>query len=284
MARFTPADVRRYYDRNTAAFVSFGQGGNVGAIHRAVWGPGVTRRDEAFRYVEDRIADYIGSAAPEGHIVDLGCGVGASLCYLAERLPAITGTGVTLSPVQAEQGAARVRERGLAHRVACIEGDFCDLPAAIGPADVAYAIESFVHGPDPAAFFAECRRLIRPGGVLFICDDFVRSATPPAVAASRIERFRSGWHINTLLQARELQDAARAAGFEHRATTDLTPYLELRRPRDRVVSALVAAAGWLPAFSARLAPLQGGSALQECLARGWIGYDLVMFERATPAD
>jgi hypothetical protein len=36
----------------------------------------------------------------------------------------------------------------------------------------------------------------------------------------------------------------------------------------------------IPGLSARVAPLLGGSALQQCLDRGWIGYDLVVFQRA----
>ena len=51
--------VRRYYDRNSEAFVARGQAGSDGALHRAVWGPGVESRQQAFRYVEDRITDLL---------------------------------------------------------------------------------------------------------------------------------------------------------------------------------------------------------------------------------
>jgi SAM-dependent methyltransferase len=278
MAQFSPADVRRYYDRNTAAFVALGQGGGLGAIHRAVWGPGVTSRAGAFHYVEDRIAEYIRDVAPAGHIVDLGCGVGASLCYLADRLREITATGITLSPLQAERASERIRDAGLAHRVVCLEGDYCDLPPGLTRADLAFAIESFVHGPDAATFFAQCQRLIRPGGLLLICDDFQRGTN--AAAAPAIRRFRRGWHINTLLDPQELRAVANAAGFKHRTTIDLSRFLELRRPRDRAIGFLLAVAGWVPLLSRRLAPLQGGDALQQCLERGWIGYDLAVFQRA----
>ena len=54
MSRFDAAQVRRYYDRHTSAFVAFGQG--TGAIHRAVWAPGVGSRTAAFHYVDDEIA------------------------------------------------------------------------------------------------------------------------------------------------------------------------------------------------------------------------------------
>ena len=168
LLRFSPAQIRRYYDRNTSTFVALGQGGSVGAIHRAVWGPGVTVREDAFHFVEDRIAErikLIGELSPAVHVVDLGCGVGASLCYLAEKLP-ISGTGITLSPVQARLAAERIRLAGLADRIACVEGDYNDLPAGMRRADLAYAIESFVHGPSPERFFAQCRELVRPGGLL----------------------------------------------------------------------------------------------------------------------
>ena len=185
----------------------------------------------------------IATSEPAGapHVVDLGCGVGASLCYLAERLP-IRATGITLSPVQARLAAQRVRDAGLSGRVECIEADYCDLPAGVGRADLAYAVESFVHGPAPDRFFSECRRLVRPNGLLVICDDVGRPAAG-AAAARAIDRFCRGWRINALLQQDELRALARAAGFEHRSTVDLTSALEIYRARDRVIGVLGAVCG-----------------------------------------
>jgi cyclopropane fatty-acyl-phospholipid synthase-like methyltransferase len=278
--RFTPAEIRRYYDHNTGAFVALGEGGS--AIHRAVWGRGVRNSGEAFRYVEEQIAGRIERLphkieAP--HVVDLGCGVGASLCYLARRVPSMRGTGITLSPVQARLAAEAIELAGLSNRVVALEGDFCELPAGLQPADVAYAIESFVHAPDPARFFEECRQLIRPGGLLLICDDFKRPGSDRA-ALSAIERFKRGWHINTLIERTQLQAIAETAGFTHEATTDFSRYLELGRPRDRAINVFIALVGWVPGHWSRVEHLQGGSALQACLARGWIGYDLAVFRRS----
>ena len=277
MARFDAGQVRRYYDEQTRAFVAYGQGGSEGAIHRAVWGPGVTTREQSFHYVEDRLLAWLPDLGATPHVVDLGCGIGGSLCYMAERL-ALRGTGVTLSPVQARLGTEQVRARGLSDRVTCVEGDYTQLPRSIGTADLAFAIESFVHGPAPDRFFAEAARLIRPGGLLVICDD-LRRDTPDPKAARALDRFARGWHINSLLTRDTLHQLARDAGFVHEETTDLTPWLELGRPRDRVVAALVAMFGWLPLEESRFGMLAGGSALQTCLRRGWIGYDLVRFRR-----
>ena len=283
MVQFDPADIRRYYDRHTRAFLRFGQGGGAGVIHRAVWGPGVTTRLEAFHYVDDRIADLarslLSSASGPLHLVDLGCGVGATLCYLAGRLPAIRGTGVTLSPVQARLAADRIRAEGLQDRVVCLEGDYTSLPASIAPADFAYAIESFVHGPSPGRFFAECRRLVRPGGLLVIVDD-IRRPTTGAGAARAIDRFCRGWHVNTLLTRDDLQAMARQAGFAHESTTDLSSMLEIQRARDRAIDLLARTTDWIRIGGDRFGYLTGGAALQQCLARGWVGYDVAVFRRA----
>jgi cyclopropane fatty-acyl-phospholipid synthase-like methyltransferase len=280
-ARFDAADIRRYYDRHSAAFVRYGQG--RGSIHRAVWGPGTRDQDEAFHYVDDRIAELVaaaGSQSGDVHVVDLGCGVGESLCYLAGRWP-IRGTGITLSPAQVAMAHRLIADRGLSARINCIEGDYCQLPDTLPPADVAYAIESFVHGPSPERFFAECHRLIKPGGLLVICDDVRRKGTSPE-AVNRVEEFKSGWHINTLLERDQLLRFARAHGFEHESTTDLTPFLQLGRIRDLAIAASVVALKWLPFRPKNYDYVVGGDALQACLAKGWIGYELNVFRaRAT---
>lgn len=274
--RFDRAQVQRYYDRHTAAFLRYGQGGGAGAIHRAVWGPGVETRAAAFHYVEDRIAEQLDGlpGVAEPTVVDLGCGVGGSLRHLAARLP-IRGVGVTLSPVQARLAAERIRAAGLADRIRCVAGDYADPGLDLPAADLVYAIESFVHGPDPAAFFAQCARIVRTGGLLIVCDDVLRPAGGRR-ARRAVDRFRRGWRINALPDRDGLHALAAAAGFEHVATRDLTPFLELNRPRDRALGLLAALAGWLP-VEARMGHLTGGAALRTCLRRGWIGYDLALF-------
>jgi tocopherol O-methyltransferase len=294
MSRFTAAQVRDYYDRHTSAFVSLGQGRRVGAIHRAVWAPGVRDEAGAFHYVDDeivRLAGTLGHGAEPLHVVDLGCGIGASLCYQAQQLP-IRGTGITVSPVQARLAAEHIAVSGIADRVVCLEGDYCDLPAAVRSADLAYAIESFVHTPSASRFFDQCRRLVRPGGLLVICDDVRADEAAPNpddaghddrgdgdAAARAVAAFRAGWHVNTLVRSAELRAMAAAADFDHVATTDLTPYLQLGRWRDRAIGVMLGAMRLLRLNMRRVDDLAGGHALQQCLRRGWIRYELAVFRR-----
>ena len=49
--------------------------------------------------------------------------------------------------------------------------------------------------------------------------------------------------------------------------------------RDRIANVLLALFGWLPLDASRYGYVAGGSALQTCIEREWIGYDLALFRR-----
>ena len=272
--------VRRYYDRNTASFLSYGQGGQHGCIHRAVWGEGVETREQAFHYVDNILATTLTNYAMTNeatHIIDLGCGIGASLCFLANKFP-ISGTGITLSPVQQRIASSNIQKAGLQQRIQCVAGDYSDLSISLPKADLVYAIESFVHSPDPEAFFTQCKRVLRRDGLLLICDDVLQATTEPR-ATQFVRRYKQGWQVHSLFERRHLKQMALNAGFEHCSTTDLTPHLELTRPRDHGLSILSGLLAWFP-MDCCLGHLRGGSALTKCLRQGWIKYETTLFKRS----
>jgi SAM-dependent methyltransferase len=275
--------VRRYYDDNTRLFLSLGQG-SEGTIRRAVWGPGVEDRRHAMRYVDSQVLERLRAihdhaAGSRLRVADLGCGVGSSLCFIAEHLP-IAGTGITISPAQAELGMKRIAAQGLSDRVRCIQGNFCDLPAGLEPADLAFGIESFIHAPDAKAFFEQASRLVRPGGYLMVCDDLLaEGARAIPRARSLAQRVRDGWKGLNLLTESEAHALARQVGFEPVETADLTPFLEIQRPRDYAIGALMRCFGWLPLSGSYWSMLYGGHALQLSLKRGWMKYLLLTWQR-----
>lgn len=277
MPRGVTDSVRAYYDRGTWSFLALGQGRREGVIHRAVWGPGVTTRRAAFHFVHDRMAEALrssGAAFPQ--VLDLGCGVGATLLYMTDVVPRLRGIGVTLSPRQVAQAARRIEAAGRADRVQVREADFCALPTDVPAGDAAWAIEALVHAPDPAAFFSGAARAVRSGGRLWICDD-VRAEHVPPESQPTLDRFTRGWHAPSLLPHSRLESLAAAAGFVTESVDDLTPWLELGRPRDLVAAVCRPLLERLPFAQARM--LVGGSALQTALQRGWVRYLLVTLRR-----
>lgn len=274
--------VKRFYDENTSLFLSLGQG-TEGTIHRAVWGPGVAKRVHAMAYVDGLILDRLRALpldAAMPRVADLGCGVCGSLCRMAKVLP-LRGVGVTISQEQVSLARRRIEAQSLAGSIECIKADFCALPPGLGPVDLAFSIEAFVHAPSGDDYFRECARLIRPGGLLIVCDDFISDARfAQGHRASRwIDRFRRGWVASNVGTEGEANDKAARAGFTHVETIDLTPYLEIQRPRDYAAGVLMRTLGWLPIENNYWLMLYGGHALQICLRRGWMKHAFVVWRR-----
>jgi cyclopropane fatty-acyl-phospholipid synthase-like methyltransferase len=274
-------NVTRYYDANTRRFLRHGQGGSSLAIHRAVWAPGVESRREAMEYINARSAEEARRLAA-GRVLDIGCGVGGTLLYLATRVGA-EATGITLSKAQERIGNQLLRERGCPERCRIVAGDFLD-PAAPellgGPFELALAVEAYLHMPDPAAFFRSAARVTARGGSLLLCDDFVSLGAERQPRTARLlRRFRRGWHARGLSSPEESRRYAEEAGFSLAAEEDLTPYLELGRPRDRLIRLLVGLTAPLPLNSPFWQNLRGGDALQRLLADRSISYRLLRFTR-----
>ncbi|MFW6092091.1 MAG: SAM-dependent methyltransferase, partial [Actinomycetota bacterium] len=220
--------VRHYYDANTWKFLLTG---SQRAIHRELWGPGVTTRAEAAHHAHALVLDELG--ANDRRVLDLGCGVGAAAVYLAQRRP-VEVVGVSISRTQirlAERFAAR--SGPLQGRVRFAVADFTALPESLAGFDLAFAIESFVHADPASAFFRQAACALRPGGSLVVIDD-VRTGDP---ADNWLGDFRSGWHATALVSVSEIGALAADAGLNLVATRDLSPLQRLGRPRDRLVRA-----------------------------------------------
>jgi SAM-dependent methyltransferase len=267
-----PASVGDYYDANTWKFLLAGQ---ERAIHRELWGPGVTSRGEAVHYTHALVLDQLGSA--DRRVLDLGCGVGTTALYLARRRP-VEVVGVSISATQirlADRFAARAGP--LPGRVRFGVADFTALPGDLTGFDLAFAIESFVHADPAAAFFAQAARALRPGGALVVVDD-VRAGDrdDPALAD-----FKAGWHAPSVLTVAEAEALAGGAGLALVASDDLSAMQRLGRPRDRFIHAVLPVLRRLRGRSMWAQSLVGGDALQHCHRAGLLEYRLLRFERAT---
>ena len=272
-------DVRKYYDRNTRNFQRHGQSGL--SIHRAVWGPGVTTRDSAVHFVDDLILREIRLLGPNPKILDMGCGVGASLLHFAQRL-AFVGEGITISPLQASH-AAELFENARVNTLRCRFGNFLALPSDIHDVDLAFSIEALVHSPDAESYFSQAARVVRPGGKLIICDDFLSqraSFNPSAKELKWLQEFRTGWKIGSLVTIDNACGIAHSVGFKLISVLDLTEFLELRRPRDIFIRIIVSIGNYFGYHGGDYwSALTGGNALQLATRSGAVGYQYLLFER-----
>jgi SAM-dependent methyltransferase len=212
--------------------------------------------------------------------------VGGSLFYLARRLPRVQSfTGISLSPVQITHARRRV-PAGLMGRVRFEEGCFSGLPAGRIEAEAAYAIEALAHASEPEDFFRVQARVLPPRGRLIVIDDCLRE-DPPAVAIPERQRrlldcYQRNWLLPGLRSPSALEAVAGPSGFRLITNIDLTPWLRLKRPRDRLISLCVKWFGPLMERNTYFQSLVGGDAKQRCYAVGLTHYRLLVFERCAP--
>jgi SAM-dependent methyltransferase len=281
--------VARYYDRNTLRFLFVGRAGKSYGIHRQLWGPGVLTPSDASGYVNVLLEREIRALEPELHtgptsltILDLGCGVGGTLFHLARAFPASRLLGVTLSARQREIAHRLCARLGLEGRCTFELADFQTMRLGIR-ADVALAIESFVHSATPAAFFESVAGHVREGGHLFVVDDFLAEEESMLGEAERrrVRSFRAGWRATSLCTVEACLQAAARVGLTLARSGDLTGLIRLGRPRDRVIARLTPIfsrlrLGGIPFFD----NMMGGDALQTGLREGFLTYRLLHFRKS----
>lgn len=281
------ARVADYYDANTRRFLRFGEGSSSGAIHRCVWTPDAVSAADAADTVNRLVLQRLRGQVPagDGRVLDLGCGVGATMVRLAQEMD-VRVTGVTISREQAEIGAKRLAGAGVADRCDIVCADFSHLPPEPRYHAIV-AIESVVHAPSLPELIGSLAARLHPGGRLILCDDWLTDKDPTLPARERcLTQYRAGWRIGSTHTVADVTAMAERAGLRLIEDLDLTAYLHLGRPRDRLINLVVNATRVLPRVHDRMvekpfwANMIGGSALQAALARGWLAYHLLVLERA----
>ncbi len=162
----------------------------------------------------------------EPRLLDLGCGLGATLRSFARRLPRARLLGVTRVPWQVEQARALNDRAGCAKRVRVIEGNYEDTLLPSSSYDGAYALESSCHarGADKAALLAEAHRLLRPGGRLVVADGFLGGNGVRFASATQQRIYRKlceCWVIEELAQLHPFTARLEQLGFADIAVAHL---------------------------------------------------------------
>jgi cyclopropane fatty-acyl-phospholipid synthase-like methyltransferase len=155
-------------------------------------------------------------------LLDLGCGLGATLRSFARRLPSASLSGITRVPWQVEH-ARVLNEAAGCGRIRVIEGDYEDTGLPGATYDGVYALESscHAHGADKSKLLEEAQRLLRCGGRLVVADGFLTSCRFATALQERVYRtLCECWVIEelaqlTLFTARLEQLGFREISVEH---------------------------------------------------------------------
>lgn len=152
----------------------------------------------------------IGSILPGETVLDHACGAGMDLLLAARRTrTAGKAIGVDMTKAMRDSAASSALKAGLSGIVEIREGFYEDLPVKDESVDVLISNGVINLAPDKDRVFGEIRRVLKPGGRLYMADVVVRELKPEARENPDL------WAacIAGALVEDELPDVAAAAGF-----------------------------------------------------------------------
>jgi tocopherol O-methyltransferase len=158
------------------------------------------------------------------NFLDVGCGVGGSSLWLARHFGA-DGTGITLSPKQANRANQKAQELSLQNQVHFQVADALALPFPNDSFDLVWSLESAEHMADKQQLLAECYRSLRLGGRLILATWCHRETTHQPLTnyeQSHLDRIYSAYYLPFVISLSEYATIARAVGFQNIRVADWT--------------------------------------------------------------
>lgn len=140
-------------------------------------------------------------------VVDVGCGTGYCSELLARRLPSADLWALDIAPAMVRTARRRLQTRSAFY----VCGDAECLPLADDSADLIVSNLALQWCRDLDRVFAECRRVLKPGGRLLFSTFGPATLQELRAAWARVDDYR---HVNDFASAQQVASAMARAGLE----------------------------------------------------------------------
>ena len=244
-------------------------------LHHGYWIHG----DEPKEKAQVQLIEHLAQAAnlpSECHVLDVGCGFGATSIYLAKQYNA-QATGITISPVQVEMANQAAREANARAKFLCMDAEAMKFKK---PFDVVWSVESISHYPNNEKFFADAPKLLKPRGRMAITDWFKKEGLTPREHKKFLEPIERGMLVE-LSTMKEYEDLMSKNGLKVVKTETLNRHcaktwdLSLDIIKDKAFWALASQLGL-----AFVHYLKAFKVMREGFASGNFVYGLIVAEKS----
>lgn len=262
-------------------------------MHHGYYGPTGQQKKNRRQAQIDLIEEMLnwGRVSEAQTILDVGCGIGGSTLYLAEKFNA-QAVGITLSPVQAKRAGDRAQEKGITLQAFENFGDVrpavqfqvtdaLNTPFPDNSFDFVWSMESGEHMPDKLAFLQECYRVLKPGGTFLMatwCHRPTHTLAGPLTGSEErhLKRLYQLYHLPYVISLSGYGTLAESIGFTDLELADWSRQVEFFW-QDVVQSALDPAV-MVGIFEAGMQTIRGTAAIALMttgFSRGLIRYGLL---------
>jgi SAM-dependent methyltransferase len=196
----TPVNFHRYYEEAGPDYAAWSPHFNM---HFGFFRSGMNplRRETMLEQMNQEILHRLRVTGPSVYrILDMGCGLAATLRSFARCLPKADLYGITLVPWQLEQGRQLNHACPEGRHITLTLGDYQHTTYPSATFDAVYAIESscYAEAANKSAFLHEAHRLLRPGGRIVVADGFLGPGKLRGPQKSIFRKLCECWAIDSL--------------------------------------------------------------------------------------
>lgn len=164
----------------------------IPALHFGYYDEKATNHQQAL-IRHNEILSELANIQPHEKVLDAGCGLGNSSCWLAKEKNANV-VGISLVQRQVDKATAYAKKNNVKN-IDFIVANYLHTPFEDNSFDVVWAIESVCYAEEKALFLKEAFRILKPGGRVVIADFCRKSRTMDEHDEKFLKDAFSGWEV-----------------------------------------------------------------------------------------
>lgn len=209
-----------YYQDCEYQYKSFWHLDSCLSLHYGFWDSSTKNLKEALLKINEIIASKANLQSSD-RVLDVGCGVGGTLIYLAEKF-GTKGHGISIAPTQVEKAKKHSIQHSVSAKVTFSQSDYMATSLPEACFDVVIALESAFYAQNNTDFLGEAYRLLKKGGRLIIADIFRTKSSFDQKNESVIRSLTSAWAINAYTTSTNYLKEMKQAKFKDLSEEDIT--------------------------------------------------------------
>ncbi len=163
---FSNDDIKRYYKKNKYLLYRIAAGDKNGNMHIGISDDGIVKKNEKYQTYHVSKLDEIIKTNNYSQVLELGCGQGANMAYLAKKNKNVSFKGIDLYP--------SLDKKNKKYNITLFEGDYHNLEKIQDNSiDLVYAIETMCYSMDKNQIFKEVNRVLKKDGLFIIFDAYL---------------------------------------------------------------------------------------------------------------